>query len=377
MKRAAAAKGGDAPLLTARQLNRATLARQQLLARESATALAAVERLVAMQAQLARPPFVGLWTRLTGFRREELTRLYQRKKVVRVSFLRGTLHLVSVRDYQRLRAAVQPAADRGMQSILRERLKTFDREATLAEARAFFAEAPRTFDELRDYYAERKNPGDVRARSYVARCQLPLVQVPTDDSWSFPAAARFALAEDWLGAPLPAADDDPAPLVLRYLAAFGPASVTDVQSWSGLASLRATLDGLRDQLSVFRDPRGRELFDLPKAPRPDGDVDAPVRFLPEYDSLMLGHDDRSRFIADEHRPALITKNLQIPGAFLVDGVVAGTWKLERAKKTATLVVASFAALSKATRTALEAEGESLVRFVESDAESFAVRFARR
>jgi hypothetical protein len=331
-----------------------------------------------MQAQVARPPFVGLWTRVENFQREELARLFARRKVVRGSFLRGTLHLASTKDYERLRAATQPAVDRAMRSILRDRLKTFDFDATVADARAFFTAEPRTFDELRDHFEAQKGKGDVRARAFAARCQLPLVQLPTDDDpWSFPAAARFALADEWLGRPLPLGDPDPRELVLRYLAAFGPATATDAQVWSGLSSLRATFDDLRAQLRVFRDERGRELFDLPKAPRPDADTDAPVRFLPEFDNLVLAHDDRSRVIADEHRPVLITKNLQIPGAFLVDGMVAGTWKIERKKRAATLVVVSFAALPKPAREALEAEGERLVRFVEPDADAFDVRFTRR
>ncbi len=160
----------------------------------------------------------------------------------------------------------------------------------------------------------------------------------------------------------------------RYLAAFGPASVTDAQNWSGIGGLRPTFEALRGELATFRDARGRELFDLPDAPRPDEETPAPVRFLPEYDNLVLGHDDRSRIVADEHRPRLVTKNLQIPATFLVDGFVAGTFRVERKKKTATLTLAPFGKLLKRDLRALEEEGDALLAFVEPEA---ATRDGRR
>lgn len=204
---------------------------------------------------------------------------------------------------------------------------------------------------------------------YAVRCHLPLVQVPVEGSeWAYPGVADFAVAETWLGAPVdgPA---EPAELVRRYLAAFGPASVADAQNWSGLQGLKSTFDALRPSLKTFRDARGRELFDLPKAPRPDEDTPAPVRFLADYDSAILGHDDRSRIIADEHRPAVVTRNLQIPATFLVDGMVAGTWRAARRKKVATLTLTPFRPLLAKTRRALEAEGHALLAFVEPVAET--------
>ena len=361
------------PTLSTRQLNRALLARQMLLERAETTALAAVERLVGLQAQVARPPFVGLWTRVAGFRRQELLDLLAGRHVVRATALRSTLHLMSSADFVALRGAIQPALARAMQSILRARAQALDLGALTAEARAFFGGAPATFDALRDHFKARYPEADERAIAYALRNHLPLVQVPTGSAWAFPAAADFALADAWLGREVPA---EPAPaheLVRRYLAAFGPATPGDAQVWSGLPGLRAVFEELRPALVTFRDERKRELFDLPEAPRPAADTPAPVRFLPEFDNLVLSHDDRSRVIADEHRPKVTLKNLQVRATFLVDGVVAGTWRIARTRKAAALLLEPFAPLARKTLAALEQEGDALLRFAEEDAATREVR----
>jgi hypothetical protein len=359
--------------LTRRELNRATLARQMLLAREKITALRAIERLVGVQAQLARPPFIGLWTRLKTFEREDLIRLVQSRKVVRATLMRGTLHLMSAQDYAKLRAPLQPALSAGMQSILRDRGQDLDIDRLVAEGRQYFDEKPRTFDELRDHLRKRFPKGDERAMGYAIRMHLPLIQVPTDAEWGYPGAADFAVAESWLGEPI-GGDASPHALILRYLAAFGPATVSDAQTWSGLHSLKLPFEELRPKLKTFRDERGRELFDLPKAPHPAEDTPAPVRFLPEYDNLILSHDDRTRFVAKEHRSAVFLPALRVISTFLVDGFVAGTWKIERKKDKATLMLMPFAALPRKVRDELSDEGDRLVRFVERDAQKFELHF---
>ena len=205
--------------------------------------------------------------------------------------------------------------------------------------------------------------------------RLPLVQVPTAGArWGWDAKAPFALAETWLGA-APDAGDSTRELVRSYLAAFGPATPADATAWSGLRGLRETFDALRPELVTFRDERGRELFDLPDAPRPDPDVDAPARFLPEFDNLVLSHDDRTRVVAAEHRPRVVSRNLQVAATFLVDGFVAGTWKAERKRGAAVLTVQPFAPLAAPARRALEAEGLALLAFAEPDARAAEVTFA--
>jgi hypothetical protein len=346
-----------------------------LLSRETVSVPDAVARLVGLQAQLARPPFVGLWTRLQGFRRSDLIKSLHEREVVRVTAMRGTLHLMTAADYVLLRGALQAGLTRGLQSILRDRQQSFDQSALEAEARAFFGGKPATFDALRNHLKTKDPEADERAMAYTMRLNLPLVQVPTDSQWGFPAASDFALAEDWIGKKVSV---EPAPaheLVRRYLAAFGPATPGDAQAWSGLSGLRAVFEELRPTLVTFRDERKRELFDLPDAPRPSEDEPTPIRFLPDFDNLVLSHDDRTRIMADEHRPRVTLKNLQVRATFLVDGFVAGTWKVERKKKVAILTVEPFAKLSKTAVKALETEGDSLLRFAEEDAETREIRFS--
>lgn len=361
--------------MTTRELNRATLARQMVLARQTMPATKAVGRLVAMQAQLARPPFVGLWTRLEKFTRDQLIRAVVKKDVVRATSLRGTIHLMTADDFCAFRGAIQPGLTKGLQSVLRGRLDGIDQDRVLAMGRAFFGKAPATFDAFRVHLKKAFPNGDERAMAYAVRMQLPMVQVPCDATWGYDAAADFALADGWLGKGEAGQTgrSDPADLIRRYLAAYGPATVADAQTWSGLGGLKETFEALRPALETFKDERKREYFDLPGAPRPGADAVAPYRFLPEFDTLMLAHADRSRFIADAHRPKLTSKNLQVAAVFLVDGMAAGTWKVERKRKTATLVLQSFAPLTKKAVAALAVEGDALLRFVEEDAETRAVQ----
>jgi hypothetical protein len=357
-----------------RELNRATLARQLLLERSTLTPLAAIERLVAMQAQVARPPFIGLWTRVAKFTREQLTTLLHDRKVVRVTALRATLHLMSARDYVALRPALQPMLTQIRQALLKQRAAAIDVPKLSAYAATLL---PATFDQLRPQLAKKFTTADERALGYAVRTQLPLVQLPTTaDRWAFPASAQFAAAATYLDKPIATTAAEPHELVRRYLAAFGPASVKDAQTWSGIRDLKPTFEALRAELVTFRDDETkRELFDLPTAPRPPASTPAPTRFLPDFDNLVLGHDDRRRIVSDADRKHIVTKNLLVKATFLVDGFVAGTWTIERKKATATLRLTPFAPLKKPARAELEREAEPLLRFVEPDATSFAVTVA--
>jgi Winged helix DNA-binding domain len=357
--------------LSLRDLNRATLARQMLLARAPVTAAAAAERLAGMQAQLPWTPYVGLWSRVAGFARAELDALYAAHTAVRATMMRGTLHLVTAGDYARFRPVMQPMLTKGMLSILRDRMKGIDVDAVAADARRFLAGGPRTFEQIRDHLAERHAGVDVRAMGYVVRMQLPLVQAPGKGAWSFPPDPDFALGEAWIGEPL-AASADPHELLRRYLAAFGPATARDAQTWSGLAGLPETMEALRPELTVLTGDDGRELFDLPAAPRPPAETPAPVRFLPDFDNLMLGHADRSRVIPEAYKPKIFLSALRVRATFLVDGMVRGAWKIERSGKRATLFVEPFAPLAKAEKDALMAEAEGLLAFAAEGAATQAI-----
>jgi len=360
--------------LTKRQLNRALLARQMLLERQKTTPLAAIERLVGMQAQIPRPPFGGLWTRLQRFEREDLLRLIHEKKVVRATAMRGTIHLLTASDYRMLRPALAGMLAAGARTIVGKRMtEAPGTEELLDIGRDFFGNWPAPFDEFRKMLLFRYPELDVRAMAYTVRLGLPMVMVPTDAIWGFPSNAGFALAEKWLGQKIPVESPPLEKIVLRYLAAFGPATPADAQTWSGLRALRDVFERLRPKLVTFRDERKRELFDLPDAPRPDEGTPAPVRFLPEYDNVMLSHADRTRIVSDEDRKRVVTTNLIVIGSFLVDGFAAGTWKIGEKKKSVTLLLTVFRTLAKTTTAKLEEEGEAMIRFYFPEAIDHAVR----
>lgn len=342
-----------------------------LLAREATTAVKAVERLCGMQAQEARPPFIGLWARVKGFRCQDLQQALRARKLVRATMMRGTLHLMSARDYLTFRLVLQPVMVQAMR-VLGARASGLELEKLLPVARRLLKQQARTFNELRPLLLKAFPQVDDRALGYVVRTHLPLILVPTEDRWAFPSVPAFTLAETWLDAPL-SEDWAAQELALRYLAAFGPASAADMQTWSGLQGLKSVLDGLRPRVRVFKDERGRDLFDLPQAPRPEADAPAPPRFLPAFDNLMLAHADRTRVLADEHRGWVVTKNLRVSATFLWDGFVRGIWSVERKKRSATLLMTPFEALPKRAARELAEEGESLLRFLEEDATTFAVK----
>lgn len=363
----------DVERLTHRELGRATLARQLLLAREALPVVDAVDRLGGLQAQEPGPPFLGLWTRVDGFAAEDLHAALHARQVVRATWLRGTLHLVSAADYAAFRSTLQPVLDGGL-AILGSRAEGLEVERVLPVAREVLAE-PRTFTQLRAALLEAFPEVHERALGFAVRMCLPLVMVPTAAPRGFPSVASFTLAEEWLGAPL-ASESVPAALIIRYLVAFGPASAADFGRWSGLRATAEVLEELRPRLRVFRGPTGsRELFDLPDAPRPDPDVPAPPRYLPEFDNLVLAHADRRRLIADEHRGALVTKNLRVRASFLWDGVVRGTWTTSTTRTAAVLELAPFEPLPAGALEGLTAEGDALLQFTAPTAATREVRVA--
>jgi len=365
--------------LTLRELNRALLDRQFLVQRQGTTAPEMIEELGGLQAQAAPGPYVGLWTRLEGYDRADLAQRIADRAVVKAAWLRGTLHLVTAEDYRRHRATLQPMLTAAYQDIAKRRQPDVAVADVVAAAREHLAEAPRTFAELSAFLSGRWPDDDVGTMRHAVRMHLPIVQVPVDKGWSFPAQPRFALADDWLGAEVPVESDDPDAaldaldrLVERYLRAFGPAGVTDVQTWSGLPGVAESLERLRPSLATFKAGR-TELFDLPDAPRPDPDTPVPPRFLPEFDNVLLSHRKRTRIVADEHRKQVYLPALRVAPTVLIDGFVGGTWKVTTKRGEAVLEVVPFGRLARVDRDVLADEGERLVRFMEPDAKSHVVR----
>lgn len=354
-------------VLDRRRLNRAYLARQLLLSRHRMSALEAVEHLVGLQAQAAHPPYVGLFGRLEGFRFGELAELMLQRRAARATLMRGTVHLASARDVLTIRPLVQPHLMRTVDGSPRGKaVPERWRPELLAYGRELLGERPRTAAGLRVLLAERWPERDADALAHVLRFALPTVHVPPRGVWGRSGPTAHLLADAWLGPP-PERELDRGALLRRYLAAFGPASTADVTVWSGMTGWRPVVERLRPELAVFRDESGRELFDLPDAPRPPADTPAPVRLVAEFDNLTLAHADRTRVVADADRPRLMSRNGMVPGTLLVDGFVAGTWRWEFGAGTATLTVHPWIPLTRAARAAAGSEAEALLAEAAPDA----------
>lgn len=359
-----------------RALNRALLARQLLLERAAMPVGDAVEHLVGHQAQSPLDPYVGLWSRLDGFDPQRLASMLEDHQVVRAALMRATIHLVTARDALALRPLLAPVLERTFStgSPFGRRLRDADLDEVIAFGRAMLDEAPRTRAELVARFTERWPDADTDAMGYAVQYLVPLVQVPPRGVWGKAGRATWAPLEAWLEAPLdgrPPIDD----LVRRYLGAFGPATVMDMQSWSGLTRLKEVFERLRPQLRVDRNDAGRELFDLPDAPRPDADTPAPPRFLPEYDNVLLGHADRTRIVSDDDRRRLMTEaGMRSVSTLLLDGRGAGTWTIERSGDRATMTIVPWARVPRRHRTDLTDEARALVSWWFPEAVHIDVRF---
>ena len=320
----------------------------------------AIEHLVGLQAQEPKDPYVALWTRLEGFRPEELEGLLGAREAVRLTLMRGTIHLVTARDCLALRPAIQAVTARvhWTASPFGKRLGDADPKEVVAAGRTFLEEAPRTRAQIRDHLAERWPDRDAEAMAHTVTYLLPVVQIPPRGLWSRSGRATLATVESWLGRPL---DGDPAPdrAVLRYLGAFGPASVKDVAMWSGFTRVREVVERLRGELRTFRDENGVELFDLPDAPLSDPNTPAPVRFLPEYDNVFLSHADRTRIGDPEDKRRLGFGDGRFFKLLLVGGFVRAAWRVVDGD----VVVKPARRLSRKDAAAVEVEGSRLAAFL--------------
>jgi hypothetical protein len=372
------------PVLSRRALNRALLARQMLLERVDLSIERAVEHLVALQAQEPWDPYYQLWSRLRGFDPFELARLLEERRVVRAtSMLRTTIHLMTADDWLALRPVLQVVSDRGFAtgSPFGRQLAGMDVEEVLTAGREALAERPLTASQLRTILGERWPDRDATSLAYAVRYLVPLVQATPRAVWGKRGQPTLATAGFWLGREV-GTDTDPTDLILRYLQAFGPASVMDIQAWCWLTKLAPFVEALRPRLRTFRDENGKELFDVQDGLLPDPDTPAPPRFLPTYDNVVLGHKDRSRIIGDPQRDFVDGKaqwdEVFARGSILIDGFVSAGWRQERDEKagTATVVVMPVLRrlLTAAERNDIETEARALLRMAAPEAARFDVRF---
>lgn len=325
---------------------------------------AAVEHLGGLQAQTTTSWYAGLWTRLANFTPQPVVEGMQNRSLVRIAVMRSTIHLVTDRDARFLRPLTQPVSERMYAGNWGKNLPGVDLQEVVEAGRQILKDEPLTFAALGKRLQERWPDRDGASMAQAIRVFVPLVQTPPRGLWGHSGLAAHTTIEQWLGR---AVDPDPSveELILRYLKAFGPATPSDANTWSGLTRLGEVFERLRPQLVTFQDENGRELFDLPQAPRPGGDAPAPVRFLYDFDNLLLSHADRTR-VMDPARRTLLqpTMNL-VRGAILIDGFVEAAWRAETTKKAAVLTITHAAKPRK--KAEAEREGRKLLDFLAPEA----------
>lgn len=337
--------------LSRRELNRAVLARQLLLERRRTSLPRVLERIGGIQAQYAPSMYVGLWSRIDRLERDDLTRALERRTVVQGTLMRATIHLVSARDYWPLAIAVGKRRREWWVNVHPDGPSPRELAAAARRLRTFLAAAPKRRAEIEELLG--------RPAALSVGMWLDLVRVPPSGTWERRRADLYAAAEDWLGPPAASPEEAMDHLVRRYLGGFGPAAAADVGNWAGLplGDVAPALERLG--LRRFRAETGEELLDLPRAPLPDADTPAPVRFLPTWDATLLAHARRTGMLPEEHRPKVFhTNRPQSVGTFLVDGVVAGTWSQEKGR----VLTQPFGRLAADTRRDLREEAERLAAF---------------
>ena len=340
---------GAERVLTERDLNRALLARQLLLERARLPIPRALERMGGLQAQYAPAMYVGLWTRLDGFKREALTRALERRSVIQATLMRATIHVVSRRDYWPVAVAIRDPRRRWWERVHPNRPR--DMRPAAKRLRRYLADGPRRRKEIEEFLG--------RERALGVGAYLDLVRVPPSGTWEQRRADLYAAAEDWVGPESIDADEALTILVRRYLTAFGPALRGDIADWAGVPVGEVDAALGRMKLRRFRDEAGKELLDLPRAPLPDPDTPAPPRFLPVWDATLLVHCRRTQILPEEYRPLVF--NVKTPhsvNTFLIDGRVAGTWRYEQDR----VKVEPFEGVPRKARRELDEEAKRLAVF---------------
>jgi hypothetical protein len=352
-----------AEALSNRALNRATLSRQLLLERARISTLEAIEHLVGLQAQSPFSPYYGLWSRLRDFRASHLVDLLKERDVVRVVLMRGTVHMVTARDCRSLRRLVQSVMERDLRVNTEhgKALEGLDHKAFVQIAKQVLSGPPLGVKELGVRLQEQWPTRSPASLAYAARDLLCLVQTPPRAVWGRSGMPRLTTADAWLGPEAAACTMTLSTLVLRYLSAFGPASIRDLQTWSGLTHLSEVVNRLGGQLRKFQSEDGAELYDTDDAPRPAADSPAPVRLVAPFDNLLLSHLDRARVMSKRVRTLLFSqKNGSIPGAVLVDGFVSGSWSLVEKRRKTVLTIKAFTRFSRSAQAELEHEVKRLL-----------------
>src|SRR5688572_11264475 len=363
------------PVLTTRALNRATLKRQMLLERSDMSIVEAAKFLGGLQAQQSNDPYIALWSRLEGFRHEDLTALIVNRTLNRATTMRGTLHLHTADDLLGFRALVQPFLAAQWKSNFLKRFGSEDKKAVIRAGIRLLDKAPMTAGALNKKLKEKFPSAEPIALSALLQLTETLVQIPPTRIWGTGSAPILTRVENWLPPPheRPLSRED---LVRRYLRAFGPASVQDMAIWCRLTRLGAEFEKIKDELAVFEDENGRTLYDFPDAPRPDADTPAPVRFLPLYDNVYLGYDDRRRML-NEETVHLMNMFQSFKPAVLVDGTINAGWTVGSKKGATTLEIELYRKLTRRELAEVEAEGQRLLKFIEPEAKSWDVAFTSK
>jgi len=349
------------------------LDRQLLIQRANISLSEATERVIGWQSQIPNPPYIGLWTRLESFQRDDLTNAMQNRQIVRCAMFRSTLHLITQADHHRFHRVIEPALVKGLRSFHGRNIEGLNILPLVDVIKPFLSQSPRSMGEIGKFLQTIEPDREPEALNYAIRTYLPLVQVPPAGTWGVGSKATYVMAENWIGRDKSA---DVGALFLRYLAGYGPASVMDFQTWAGMTKLAPEIEKIKPQLRLFVDENGVALYDLPDMPQTDVDAPLPVKFIPEYDNVLIGHADRTRILPEEHRKKVFLSAGRVSSTILVDGFVAGVWKIEITKRTATLQITPFITLTDNQREALISEGELLIRFVADTAEQMSVEFSQ-